>query len=116
MKKNMKNLIAERIKEIIFDKGIGYNFSYLKKWTTVNIEFYNTNEDYFDEVQFDIENLKTIEGKKELAELFSVFCEENDISIASHEILSISYVRAADSYEELMELEAIEEGYCFRED
>lgn len=115
-KNNTEKMLFEEITGLVFDKQFGYNINDLKQWTTVNINFYNMSADFYDEAQFDVENLKTPDGQKELAELLITFCKENDIPLTLESIENISYVRDADSYEELMDLEAKEEGYCFREE
>lgn len=116
MKKNMKKIIYEKLQDVLNENQNAVGINQVKGWTTVNVDFYNENADCYDEVQFDIENLRTSEGIKELAELLAMFCEENGINIATTHILTVSCVRDASSYEEMMELEAEEEGYCFKEE
>jgi len=102
MKTNLKEAL---------ERGIGIDFSELYKWTTVNIIF---EDDYHDdEVQFDVEQLQTNKGQKELEDLFINFLKEEDVDISKVNVLDVVFVRTAGSYEALMHLEAEEEGYCF---
>ena len=99
----------------IVRNGFGTDLKSLKKWTTVNICFWNPVDDREDTTQFDVENLSKLEGQMELVSLFENFCKENKIDISEATVFDTFYVRSANTYEQLLELEAEEEGYSFRE-
>lgn len=83
----------------------------VKRWGTVNIDFINSEDNSYDEVQFDVEINGNIFRCKELEELFREFCKENNYS--PNMVENVVLIRSADTYEQLMALEAEEEGYCF---
>ena len=94
------------------------NLNNLKAWTTVDLQFYNPVDRESDCTQFDVEKLGTFDGVEELNQLFYDFCKENHINMNEipKESFEVHFVRTADTYDELMELEAEEEGYSFREE
>ena len=94
------------------------NLNNLKAWTTVDLQFYNPVDKNDDCIQFDVEKLGTFGGMEELNQLFCDFCKENHIQLKDipEDSFEIHFVRTANTYDELMELEAEEEGYCLREE
>lgn len=113
----MKNAY-EFMKDYMEDIGLQVSESKIKKWTTVDVYFTNPITNREDNVEFDIKNLTTNKGYKELGNLFTTFCKENGFNFEdlSPDSISIDFVRSAKSYELLMQLEAEEEGYFFREE
>lgn len=85
----------------------------VKQWSTVVVSF-ERDDNTTDEVSFDIESVLTSAGIKDLNELFSDFCKED--AVFKPVVNGVTVVRTANTYDELMELEAEEEGYCFREE
>ena len=86
-----------------------------QSYATININY--INKDGLElETSFDIENPKTNVGEDELFSLFRVYLEEGNENVNDIELVGVYLVRRAKTYEELMELEAEEEGYCFKEE
>lgn len=73
----------------------------VKKWSCVEINFVNTN-DQNDATQFDIENVTSKQGQKDLTNLFEEFCKENDFKLNS--VTCITIVATADTHGELEKL------------
>lgn len=70
----------------------------LKTWQMVTIGFIN-NENNEDATQFDIKNIQTPAGRKELAKLYHEFCKENNFPTDT--VLYIEVNASADTHEEL---------------
>lgn len=90
-----------KISDFIRTEGIDAEVSPVKKWSDVIVNFVN-DEGADDETSFDVENVDTEEGKKELEELFEGFCEENNFPVDT--VTGVCVNATADTYEELVEI------------
>lgn len=77
------------------------NVDALKVYQTVDIDFINSDGKE-DETQFDVKEITTPAGQKELAELFKDFCIENNFS--PNTVTAVTVTRTANLMEELGEL------------
>lgn len=86
------------IKECIKNKGIQVKVSSLKRWQSVNIQFFRPNGNE-DETQLDVNRIGTEAGKDELQELYNTFCKENGFN--NDTVQNIIIVDSAFDYEDL---------------
>lgn len=86
------------IKECISQNGYQTEISRIKRFSSVDVSFINT-EGKDDETQFDVMDVLTESGINELSELFDEFCKENKFK--NNTVYAVTIVKSASSLEEL---------------
>ena len=90
------------IKECIKTNGIQLDCEHPigTRWAEVIVAFENSQTGTYDETSFDVENVLTKEGSRELGDLFKDFCKENQFK--SNTVTAIVVTKTAPTYDELV--------------